>query len=150
MFLYMGIVVVSSEMNLILKIRQPSAVRSFSSKLDFHVLFPISKQFSLVDAFLNLIKFSSRNNNFAFSFGTWDLMGCAHECWGSWPMSLWGCSWLSLKGHGKQGRFLRTGRKQMPPLFSRKKVQELQPGHHHLDSGEGDGTNNPGNYFQTR
>lgn len=39
-----------------------------------------------------------------------ELMGCIHEWWGSWLMSLQS---HSLKGHTDQQRFLKAGRKQM-------------------------------------
>lgn len=49
----------------------------------------------------------------------WDLAGYTHECWRSLLMSLWGHSWLSLKGQCDQKGFLRIGRQRMSLLFSR-------------------------------
>lgn len=46
-----------------------------------------------------------------------------HECWRSWLISLWGCSLLSLRGHGDQGRVLRTRRKQCQSFFSRARTK---------------------------
>lgn len=46
-------------------------------------------------------------------------MWSVHEHWGSWQISLQAHSWLSLKGQGNWGRFLRSGRKQMSLLSPR-------------------------------
>lgn len=42
----------------------------------------------------------------------WDIMGCAHKCWGNWPMSVQGHSRLSLKGQSNQKRLLKNRRKK--------------------------------------
>lgn len=50
--------------------------------------------------------------------------GMHHKCWASWLLPLWGHSWLDLKGHGCQERFLGTGRKKMLILRrARRKIQ---------------------------
>lgn len=84
----------------------------------------------------------------------WELRGCTHGCFRSWPMSLRPHS-IPLKGDGHWRRFMRTGRKKTLLLCSRRARRSIWSTTGSSASPQslerkGDGANNPGNHFQAR
>lgn len=85
------------------------------------------------------IRLGNTKTNWTY-MSLWGLMGCPHECWGSWPVSLQGHSSLSVERLWWLGKVPKGWKKQKLILFLRKARTASQS---HLD-----GANNPANHFQ--